>query len=64
MQGIPILGTQDELSRIVKAKNIDEVIISIQKATKDQMKKIIIFKTDRILSEVAPVAPKSVIISA
>ena len=41
IQGVPILGTLDELSKIVMARNIDEVIISLQKATKDQMKKII-----------------------
>ena len=41
IQGIPILGTQDELSQIVKEKNIDEVIISIQDESKDKIKKII-----------------------
>ena len=41
IQGIPILGTQDELSQIVKEKNIDEVIISIQDESKDKMKKTI-----------------------
>ena len=41
IQGIPILGTQDELSQIVMAKNIDEVIISIQDESKDKMKKTI-----------------------
>ena len=41
IQGIPILGTQDELSQIVKAKSIDEVIISFQDESKDKMEKII-----------------------
>ena len=41
IQGIPILGTQDELSQIVKAKSIDEVIISFQAESKDKMKKTI-----------------------
>jgi len=41
IQGIPILGTLDELSKIVKAKNIDEAIISLHDASKDKMKKII-----------------------
>ena len=41
IQGIPILGTPDELSSVVKAKHIDEVIISIQDGNKDKMEKII-----------------------
>ncbi len=38
--GIPILGGHQELSRIVKEENIDEVIISIQSSTNDEMEKI------------------------
>jgi len=39
--GIPILGSQDDLLRIVTKKDIDEVIISIQNATDEQMRRII-----------------------
>jgi FlaA1/EpsC-like NDP-sugar epimerase len=38
--GIPILGGQQDLSRIVKEKNIDEIIISFQSSTNDEMEKI------------------------
>lgn len=38
--GVPILGTRDDLSILIKKKNVEEIIISIQAATEKQMEEI------------------------
>ena len=41
IHGVPIMGTRAEIHRIVKAKNIDEIIIAIPSASKAEIREIV-----------------------
>ncbi len=41
IHGVKILGTVDELSRIVREKYIDEIVIAVSSATREEMRRII-----------------------
>ncbi len=41
IHGVKVLGAIDDISEIVKKKNIDEIIITVPSATREQMRRII-----------------------